>query len=237
MSQGALGVLEIARLDGERLRVSGLQLARAFFTTDPSSIAPGSFDELAGRSVADRIEIDDVRALNRTMRARSSHKSWTPVLDRPLPWLEAIPFDLDLIEAEEDDWTKANGDESVREALAGTIGRGRGASVATKMLHLKRPRLFPVLDDLVAQMLGVNYSDDATPEQRVVVAHRLILHLREQARANIVQLQAIQQALAAEGINRPLVRILDAILWFSHPATGVAGAPRRLTVEALEESA
>lgn len=229
-------MLDIARLDGETLRVAGLQLARAFFTTDPSSIASGSFDELAGRGVTDRIEIDDVRALNRTMRARSSHETWAPVLDRPLPWLEGISLDLDLIEAEEDDWTKANADQLVREALMGTIGRGRGASVATKMLHLKRPRLFPVLDDLVAQMLGINYSDDATPEQRVMVAHRLILHLREQARANLVQLQAIEHALAAEGIKRPLVRILDAILWFSHPATGVAGAPRRLTVETVDPS-
>ena len=57
---------------------------------------------------------------------------------------------LDLIETGQARWAAVGGDELVRAALAATLGHGRGASVATKLLHLKRPRLYPILDAYVA---------------------------------------------------------------------------------------
>jgi hypothetical protein len=223
--------LTVDRLDGERLTTDGLSLARAFFISDPSSLGPSSYDALAGHGDVDQIRTLDVETLNRTMRARSKHAWWAPITDQVLVWLEAIPHDLDLIEADGDLWEARRGAHLARQALAAAIGPHRGAAVATKMLHLKRPKFFPVLDDLVAQMLGVNAPGNPTREQRVETAHRLLLHLREEGRRNLRALQLIQRNLRAEGIDRSLVRILDAILWFSHPAAGIPNAPRILIVQ------
>jgi uncharacterized protein DUF6308 len=224
--------LRITRLDGERLVLDGLGLARAFFVDDPSSVAMDSYDSLAGRGSIDRIETDDIRAINRTMRARSPHEAWSPILNRPLDWLAALSPELDLIATDDHEWQASNGAQLTATALTATIGPRRGPAVATKVLHLKRPRLFPVLDDFVAVMLGVNMPGDASTPRRVGIAVQLVDHLRAEGRRNIEPLQAISAALADEGIERPLVRILDAIVWFSHPAAGVAGARRELSVRA-----
>ena len=164
------------------------------------------------------------------MRARSKHDWWASVLDRRLDWLAEIPLDLDLISTSDKRWAATRGSGLAFAALDGLIGPHRGAAVATKMLHLKRPRFFPVLDDLVAQMLGINPPSSMRREQHVELAHRLILHVRHEGRQNLKQLQEIRRALADEGISRSLVRILDAVLWFSHPAAGVVDASRVISV-------
>lgn len=166
------------------------------------------------------------------MRARSNHQWWEPVLNRELEWLSALDPTLDLIVASDDEWRIADGERLATAALTAVIGHHRGPSVATKVLHLKRPRLFPVLDDFVAVMLGINMPDDAPKGRRIKIAVGLLLHLRAQGRANLEQLQTIHSMLKTEGINRPIVRILDAIVWFAHPAAGVPNATREITVTA-----
>ena len=69
-------VLRLARLDGGELVLDAAGLADVFFRVDPSSIAVGAYDSLAGLGASDRIEIEDILALNRTMRARSAHVRW-----------------------------------------------------------------------------------------------------------------------------------------------------------------
>ncbi len=221
--------LHIRRLDGERLVLDGYGLANSFFLGDPSSIAPGSYDSLAGHGARDQITTADVTAINTTMRARGSHKNWEGITNRDLDWLAAIDPGLDLL-ADDDLWEAADGAQLSEIALRATIGPGRGPSVATKVLHLKRPNLFPVLDDFVAVMLGINMPGDATAGRRVEIAATLMAHIREQGRANLPELTAVQGRLRAQGISRPLVRIFDAIVWFSHPASGVPGATREITV-------
>ncbi len=222
--------LWIDRVDGERLVLDGLGLARGFFTGDRSSVGAGSYDTLAGKGERDRITIDDVQAINRTMRARSKHQSWESVRDRDLPWLSALDPTLDLIVTSEREWRVADGEGLAIAALTAAIGPHRGPSVATKILHLKRPCFFPILDDLVAGMLGVNMPDDVPPGRRAAIAVHLLLHLRAQGRANLEALRNIQALLEAEGITRPLVRILDATIWFAHPAAGVPGVMRDIAV-------
>lgn len=221
--------VRIARVDHEHLVLDGLGLALAFFAADPSSAGTHSFDSLAGRGVLNQITIEDVTAINSTMRARSSHARWTPIANRDLDWLVAIAPDLDLL-GDETRWRQADGPALARAALAGAIGPGRGPSVATKVLHVKRPHLFPVLDAFVAQMLGVNMPDDGSHARRVEIAWTLMAHLREQGRANLPALVAIKARLSEHGFDRPLVRILDAIVWYSHPAAGVPGASREIAV-------
>jgi hypothetical protein len=59
--------------------------ARAFkFSEDASSIGPLAYDQYiaGGASPPNRILVEDVVAINRSMRARSSHTRWTHVIDR-----------------------------------------------------------------------------------------------------------------------------------------------------------
>jgi hypothetical protein len=227
--------LTIDRLDGEHLRLDGLGLARAFFTGDLSSIGVGAYDAIAGRGNPNQITRDDIRAINTTMRARSKPERWAPLFDRNLDWLERLSPQLDLIAADESEWMGADGERLVALALGETIGPWRGPSVATKVLHLKRPKIFPVIDDFVAVMLGVNMPADAPHARRVEIALRLVLHLRREGRRNIAQLQRVQRELAAQGISRPLLRILDAIVWSSHPAAGVPRMRRTIAVSIASE--
>jgi hypothetical protein len=141
------------------------------------------------------------------------------------------PADLDLLDLDDDQWSSAQGDEHLSAALQAVLGPGRGMGVATKILHLKRPRLFPVLDSLVAQMFGVNAPPDATLPRRIETALELARAIRREGRNNVNVLRCIKQTLQdADGIDRPLARILDALVWFSHPAAGVAGAKRAIEV-------
>jgi hypothetical protein len=212
--------LRIARLDGGELLLDGLALARSFFSVDPSSVAVGAYDSSAGRTGFGAIETGDVIALNTTMRARTPHARWQPLFGAQLPWLAAIPVDLDLIETEDQAWEATGAPELIEAALIGIVGVGRGVSVGTKMLHLKRPRLFPILDELVLQLLGAGISPDAPPEARARRAAVVVLHLRREGLKNSEALRAISASLGESGCDRSLVRILDAVLWLSHPAAG-----------------
>jgi hypothetical protein len=89
----------------------------------------------------------------------------------------------------------------------------------TKLLHLKRPRLFPIVDRLTREMLGAPRpsSGHNTDAEWLV---QLVLHLREQGRQNLSALKLIQEQLRAAGFDRSLIRIIDGVLWASHPAAG-----------------
>jgi hypothetical protein len=73
-------VILIGRLDGGLLELDGWGLASTFFAADPSSLGMGSSDPLCGRTGRDEIEIADVEALNRTMRARTAHGRSVPLI-------------------------------------------------------------------------------------------------------------------------------------------------------------
>jgi hypothetical protein len=91
-------------------------------------------------------------------------------------------------------------------------------SVAAK-LHLKRPRLMPVLDPLVVAQLGAQVSTTAKFETRAKQICDVVLFVREQGRANLNELSAIKVHLTSVGNERTLIRVLDALLWSSHPAS------------------
>ena len=220
----------VERLDGELLILDGFALARGFFAGDASSIGEAAFDSVAGLGNPERVELSDVIAMNRTMRARSPHRAWTAIIEVEAPWLSSVPQDLDLLETDDATWHATRGEELVAAALAATIGPGRGMAVATKLLHLKRPRLFPMLDRLVAEMLGAVLANDPTLGRRVEIAAELTWAIRSEGRRNLDSLSRIREALSVEGTDRSLVRIFDAILWLAHPAAGVNGVRRTIEV-------
>ncbi len=203
-------------------------MAHAFFAGDSGE---ASFDALAGTGNSDRIELDDVIALNRTARARSPHRAWAPLIAVEAPWLASLGPDLDLLELGEKRWKAVDGDALVAAALRATIGPGRGMAVATKLLHLKRPRLFPMLDRFVAEMLGASVPDAGANETRVATAVALTQATRREGRRNLAALRVIQEQLADDGIHCSLVRIFDAIVWSSHPAAGISAGPRVLSAQ------
>jgi len=186
-------------------------LADDFFRLDASS-APGGYDDQAGKGDPIQVTLQDIVAINRTMRARSPHAAWDDLIlaTEPLPWLVAIDPAWDLIDLDESLWQKT-ARPAAEDALRRAVAKGRGLSVATKVLHLKRPQMFPVLDSLVLQNLGV--TEKVTPIT-------IVDHLRQEGRQNRAQLRAVQQALQPS-FKRTLVRILDALLWVSHPAAGL----------------
>lgn len=191
------------------------QLALDFMRHDASS-QPGGYDDLAGHGERDRITRSDIVAINTTMRARSPHTAWDTLITdpRPLPWLTGIDPDWDLLELDGDLWGRAR--PAVEAALAAATGPGRGLSVGTKVLHLKRPTMFPVLDRLVLEQLG---ATEAT------LALNVVEHLRSEGRRNLEPLREIQAAVRPH-YPRTLVRILDVLIWTTHPAAGLSPSLR-----------
>jgi len=206
----------VRRLDGgPRLVIEDpYEIALDFFSKDASSVGSDAYDAWVERTDAVRIVTDDIYAINRTMRARSPHTAWAAFVGttEPLTWLAALDPAWDLFELTLDEWAELGAGAKVAAALAALTGPYRNLSVVTKVLHAKRPRLFPVLDALVAEQVG--WRAGAGPMT-------LLDHLRTEGRANLDVLQRTRERLASAGYRRTLVRVLDAILWTSHPAAGL----------------
>lgn len=208
-------VLEIARLDGDVLRIRhAVEMAQVFFRLDPSAHGPKAYDTLIRSSKPDRIETSDISAINATMAARTPLYRWQDLiaLDRP-GWLTEVHPSWSLFELTDGDWASLHVEARIVDALAAMIAPGRRLSVVTKVLHMKRPALVPVCDRLVLDQLGAPANVDHDP----VAAAEFIGHVRREGRRNIDGLRAVQERLAAEGRAASLVRIFEALVWQSHP--------------------
>lgn len=176
-----------------------------------------------GVSPKNRIVAEDIFAINQSMRARSSHEDWQRFLDdaADLPELAAISPDWDLCEMSPDDWDRAHVPQRLEALFASVLGPGIRISRATKVLHIKRPALIPVCDDYVLQLLGI-------PGQAPASGVAAIVHLREEGRRNLRRLQELRNRLQREhDITRTLARIIDVLIWGSHPDTWVARRAHR----------
>lgn len=206
----------VGRLDGgSRLVIEHAErLAFDFFTNDASSTGDDPYDAWAGRTEPNRITTDDLHAINRTMRARSPLTAWSDFTrpdEPPLAWLSALPTDVGLFDLDDAEWDRAGYDALLGAVFTGIVGPYRNLAVATKVLHLKRPRLFPVLDRLVVEQIGGIGKPAMT----------MMRHLRAQGRANCPGLSSIQADLEKAHLTRTHVRILDALLWASHSASSM----------------
>lgn len=200
---------------GGLLVLDGAGLARQFF-----ELANSTFDDLVGRTSPNRISRTDIDLLNQVMGTRSPVAHWERFFGRSLGSLQRLDPRLDLIRASERHWREAACEAHLRDAIAAISGPGRGPATVTKLLHLKRPRLFPIVDRLTREMLGAPRPASAQREGDTEWLVRLVLHLREQGRRNLPALKLIQQQLRAAGFDRSLIRIVGGVLWVSHPAAG-----------------
>lgn len=207
-------VVRVSRMDGGPHLVieDSLSLAHVFFTQDASSLGPDAYDTLAGKGDPVRILTADIEAINRTMRARSPHSAWKPILDthEPLPWLAVIDPTWDLLLTEDETWPQV--EDLASAAMVAAVAPYRNLSVMTKVLHLKRPRLFPVLDSLVVDQIGGQWR---SPKE-------LLGHMRQVARDNRSALTEIRRLLDEAEIARTPARILDVLLWSTHPRSSLA---------------
>jgi hypothetical protein len=191
------------------------RLAEGFFRLDPSSTLKEGVDRKLGTTESNKIERDDLTTINRTFLARSAPQHWKDLFEAgPLCWLAALDPAWDLIALDDEEWQQLGCHDALVHAFDQIRAPYRGRAVATKMLHLKRWRLVPVCDSLVAHQLG---ASDSIP----TIA--LVEHIRAQGRANLDALRFIQSYLRTRRVDPPLdrslVRILDALLWTSHPAS------------------
>lgn len=219
IEQAALG----AGHAGPPLAIEGAQwLAEFFFRRDPSAVGAMSYDTWIEATQQDperraRIIDDDITAVNRTMAARTSHETWAPVVaSNDWAWLAALDRDWDLFDLDPVVWSTAKVAVHLRRAFEAIHRPGLGIAVTTKVLHIKRPGLVPVLDSLVIAQIGGRVDDD--PASWV----HAIEHLRAVGRANLPQLSLIREHLRRVGLpDRTLLRVLDALLWTSSPGSNL----------------
>ena len=207
------------------LVIEGAQwLAETFFRQDPSAVGRKSYDAWIETTQGDpdrreRICDDDITAVNTTMAARTSHENWAKVItENDWTWLSALDRSWSLFEMSDEEWQNRCLRDRLRVAFAAVHRPGLGIAVVTKVLHIKRPRLFPVLDSLVIGQLAGRYSEDV--ETWVAIME----HVRTVGRENLDGLRAIRAHLIEAGLpERSLVRILDSLLWTSAPGSVLFG--------------
>lgn len=210
----------IRRADGgPTLVIQGAQwVAETFFRLDRSAVGPKSYDARVHSCPKDCFELADLRAVNGSMATRMPDKWWIELLDGvPRSWLDAIDPGWTLLGLSDAEWGEMHVTDRLRAALKEMVGDHRGLSVATKLLHLKRPALVPILDSLVIDQLGGRGKGGA----------ELIEHARAEGLRNLASLRHIQRDLAtlrgSDGmpLDRTLVRILDVLLWATHPGSAL----------------
>jgi hypothetical protein len=206
-----------------RLTIEGAQwLAETFFRRDPSATGPGSYDAWIDQTQADaerrdRIVDEDITAINRTMATRSPHKTWAPVVaSRDWAWLEALDRQWRLFDMTPQEWSLNRVPDRLAAAFGAIQRKGLGIAVTTKVLHIKRPALVPVLDSLVLAQIDSRTTDDV---RTWVIA---LESARRVGRANIDALNLIRRHLVLAGLpERTLVRILDGLLWTASPGSNL----------------
>ena len=190
------------------LVIEGAQwLAETFFSRDPSAVGAHSYDALIDATQLDPIRRDriidgDITAINTTMAARTSHAAWDAVIAADdWSWLEALDAAWDLFEMSDEEWRQEAVPDKLHTALAEVQRPGLQIAVITKVLHIKRPRLIPVLDSLVIGQVGGRASNN------VGTWVALMEHIREVGMANRDGLRSIRAHLVGVGLpERSLVR-------------------------------
>lgn len=189
--------------------------ALKFFTENSSSLGSGSYDAyvMAGGSPANSVTEADVRAINVTMGARSPRADWAKLIKRgDLPELKALSQNLDLFQTSDGRWSKERVPARLAALFNAVIGKGIGIARATKVLHIKRPRLIPVCDSYVLRLMGI-------PDVGAESGLALVEQIRAIRNDLLPTLLDLQVRLRERGCDRTLVRILDSLLWNGYPDT------------------
>jgi hypothetical protein len=126
--------------------------------------------------------------------------------------LAAVP-DVDLADLDEQAWASLA--PKLRLLLGQFLSiRGVGLAKATKILHLKRPSLFPVLDSFVARFLsGIDLNNHSDKRRLVELGLHLMNVTREDLRRNRAQFRRLGEQLRDMPIKLTPVRMYDVLCW------------------------
>src|SRR6266849_2697467 len=141
------------------------------------------------------------------MGAGSSYSNWNRLCKRgTLAGLRAIKPEIDVFLTSDSEWAARHVLDNLASLFGLVIGKGIGIAVATKVLHLKRPRLIPVCDSYVLRLMGI-------PGENAGSGVALVECLRTLRTQWTPPLQQLQRSLRDRGYDRSLVRIADAVMW------------------------
>ena len=128
----------------------------------------------------------------------------------PLPEIQSIPRDLDLIDGRDDDEVEA-GIEAIHTLFSRMAEPGDGDVYPTKALHLLRPRFVAISDRRVRSLLCIH--ETSATAKRAADVQRAVRRVGQANKPVLTQLQA--DASSWDEVETPLskARILDMVLW------------------------
>lgn len=176
----------------------------------------GGYDRRGPDPHPDRITREDIAIANQ-IAAHLWGNAWPAILGAgDQPCLAELPVGTDAGAGtpEEREGHLHRIDTAIH-ALTG--GRPKSAGI-TKILHLKRPRMVPLVDSVIRAKLGADPAA-AIPGDALMATVRHLVD--ESARLAPALDRAIAEACRAEGtpeISR--LRALDILIWVAHPADG-----------------
>lgn len=92
--------------------------------------------------------------------------------------------------------------------------KGAGIAVATKILHLKRPKLIPILDSFVVKFLTEIDTQNVLDKQHLAeIGVKTIGVIREDIRRNLESFTKLRQRLSDLPIPLSKVRLYDILVW------------------------
>lgn len=184
-----------------------------------------SYDARTLTTHPNQVDREDIRVLNASLRAMiMKTQLWEPLFAAgELPWLVALERDWDLVTMPASAWEAWTIVDLVARAIAEVVAvKGRGIEQATKLIHLKRPALVPVVDSFVAKAIGARLSAEASTTTRVAQTRVILEHFRRVGVELRPQLEQVDAHLRSTGLERSLVRILDCLIWCSEAEAWIA---------------
>jgi hypothetical protein len=207
-------VAELATRIARVIRPPAGRLLKTFF--DPTwGFAATTFDDL-GENPPDHFTSDDLLAttlLDMRYRPRAVRAILFDQADDLAALLKAVPADVDLWEATDEDLSPAY--DLWRALRAGGDLSGVGPTTTSKLMARKRPRLIPIVDSVVANAL--EFDGDAWIDLRAALRTRNLSERIERLRPPTI------------GDEVSTLRLLDAAVWMRH-SNGKAAQAARATV-------
>lgn len=167
-------------------------------------------------SIDNTITKQDIEATKRifSMIDQHGHSESNALLKSPkIPIaLSKIP-DVELGEIEDSDWQR------MKENIASLFEASHqieyvGLAKTAKILHLKRPHLFPILDSYVVEFLtGVKLSEVSNISSLTILGVQTLEIARKDIIQNLTKFKQLKQALHDLPIPLTTVRMYDILCW------------------------
>lgn len=208
---------QTVRWEGDQIR-SFIEKVCMFCVFFPDSGKPTFYQRQANSpEAANDITDTDIGAIN-NYGARSPSRVWKRLRTSGLlsSALASVSLEWSLFEIAPAAWS------DVRQHLLDVLSlcleeRGVALSTATKVLHLKRPKLIPICDSVVlGRLLGLKDSSSSVERGiQCIEKMRSIGQVEENRRIILIAQKHLSSALPADNPYASMtpLRVLEAVLW------------------------